>query len=202
MVATRMSTSKLMVLASTSRLVPEVALILCPPLKFPSLETRNWFSMALLTKLGYPEEHTGYQLPEVAEFEWDERIGEDLRKYAHQAGLTPGQFTAFAQLIANQELTADAETANNLADQQKALRADWGDTLEDREALIRGWLQMSEAPESMVEMLNERKLPLESMNWMLSIAIAKVASWPSRRLRPTNSRCSVLPMTFLSFPSK
>jgi hypothetical protein len=126
--------------------------------------------IGLLTKLGYPEDHTGYELPEVADFEWDKDMGEQMRHYAHKAGMTPGQFTAFAQQIAEQELGVTAEMDNELDDARKALRLDWGDTLEEREGLIRGWLEMSQAPEEMRELLNDRKLPLGTMNWLLSIA--------------------------------
>jgi hypothetical protein len=126
--------------------------------------------MALLGKLGYPEEHTGYKLPEVKDFEWDQDMGEALRKYAHESGLTPGQFEALATRIARQEQDADLISNTELSDQQKALRQDWGDTLETREDLIRGWLKMSEAPQSMTEMVNDRKLPLDTMNWLLGIA--------------------------------
>lgn len=124
----------------------------------------------LLKKLGYPDEHTAYKLPEAEDFEWDERMGEDLRKYAHQAGLTPGQFEAFARQIAEQERGANLQHEESLNESRKALRADWGDTLEAREDLIRGWLKHSDAPPSMVELLDNRELPLETMNWLLSTA--------------------------------
>ena len=124
----------------------------------------------LLNKLGYPEDHTGYKLPEVGDFEWDERMGEDLRKYAHEAGMTPGQFNAFASKIAQQELDASLEAQNSLEASRKEIRADWGDTLEERESLIRGWLDHSEAPESMRQLLNDKNLPLETMNWLYNTA--------------------------------
>lgn len=122
--------------------------------------------MTLLAKLGYPEEHTGYKLPEISDFEWDSSTGEDLRKYAHKAGMTPGQFTAFATQIAEREALSATTAKSELEDSQKALRTDWGDTLEDREALIRGWMEKSEAPESLRTMLNDRNLDLETMNWL------------------------------------
>lgn len=126
--------------------------------------------MTLLGKLGYPADPTGYKLPEVEGFEWDEDVGADLKKYAHTSGMTPGQFDAFAKQIATQEKDAELTTGQALADQQRDIRTAWGDAMDEREALIRGWLTHSEAPASTLEMLNDRKLPLETLNWMLGIA--------------------------------
>lgn len=157
--------------------------------------------MTLLGKLGYPEEHTGYELPKKDGFEWDERMGEDLRKYAHQAGLTPGQFTALSQQIMQQEIDADLAAGTAAEDARKALRADWGDTLEEREALIRGYLEHSEAPESMRQLLDNRELPLDSMNWLHSIAkqfkgdvapISKDGKTPTPALTPAEIETKLL----------
>ncbi len=126
--------------------------------------------VGLLQKLGYPEDHTGYKLPEIPDYEWNESQGETLRQYAHKAGLTPGQFDALAKQFAEQGQVTKAETENQLNEARKAIRMDWGDTLEDRESLIRGWLEHSEAPDSMKNLLKDRKLPLETMNWLHGIA--------------------------------
>lgn len=126
--------------------------------------------VGLLKKLGYPEDHTGYKLPEIADFEWNEDMADQLRKYAHESGMTPGQFTAFASRIAGQEHEADQTAEAALHETQKALRLDWGDTLEDREALIRGWLTKSDAPESLLKGINDRSLDVGTMNWLHSVA--------------------------------
>jgi hypothetical protein len=126
--------------------------------------------VGMLKKLGYPDEHTGYTLPIEEDFEWSETMGEDLRKFAHKAGLTPGQFTAFSKQIMEQEKIAAAESSNELGDTQKALRANWGDTLEDREALIRGWMDKSEAPQNLRKLLDERSLDVDTMNWLHNTA--------------------------------
>jgi hypothetical protein len=122
---------------------------------------------ALLTKMGKPEDHTGYKLPnDIEGFEWDETMGEALRQYAANAGLTTKQFDALSRQIAEQEQTAGREGNQALEDLRKELRLDWGDTLEDREAMIRGWLEKSDAPEDFKELFEERNLPLATMNWL------------------------------------
>ena len=126
--------------------------------------------VGLLKKLGYPEDHTGYKLPEVADFTWDETMGESLRQYAHKAGMTPGQFDAFASQIAQQEADADRQSLTALEESRKEVRLDWGETLEERESLIRGWLEHSDAPESMKTLLKEKNLPLDTMNWLYATA--------------------------------
>jgi hypothetical protein len=124
----------------------------------------------LMGKLGTPAEHTDYKLPEITDFSWDETMGEDLRKYALEAGMTVNQFTKFANKIGNQELEASTLSGAEMTTQQTALRQDWGDTLEPREALIRGWMQMSEAPSELQALMEKRELPLSTMNWLHGIA--------------------------------
>ena len=137
--------------------------------KLPDIDDAEGFD-ALISKLGKPEEYTGYTLPEIAEFEWDEGMGNDLRKYAHEAGLTPLQFKRFAEKIAGQELQAGTDITESTEQQRRELRDDWGDALDSRENLIRGWLKQSDAPDTMMEMLDERKLPAKTMKWLYAVA--------------------------------
>jgi hypothetical protein len=137
--------------------------------KLPALDDIEG-TAALLAKLGAPAEHTDYKLPELDEYSWDENKGEALRQYAQKAGLTKAQFNQFALLMAEQDRQAGSEATTALEAMRKELRLDWGDTLEEREGLIRGWMDKSDAPESMRELLDNRELPLESMNWLYSVA--------------------------------
>jgi hypothetical protein len=126
--------------------------------------------MGLLSKLGYPVDPTGYTLPEVEDFEWDDDVAADLKKYAHNSGMTPGQFDAFTKQIAQQEKEADLISGQALTDQRRDVKTAWGDAVNEREELIRGWLVHSAAPKSTVEMLDSGKLPLDTLNWMLTVA--------------------------------
>lgn len=125
---------------------------------------------SLLSKLGRPEEPSEYALPEVGEFEWSDDQSSELRKYAHEAGLTKNQFAKFAEKIAEQQLSTNRMNNETKMEIRKELRLDWGDTLEDREALIRGWLDKSDAPESMRSLLDEKSLPVDTMKWLHGIA--------------------------------
>jgi len=124
----------------------------------------------VLTKLGKPAEYTEYKLPEIADFEWDDTVGSDLRKYALEAGMTKKQFNTFAKKIGEQEMAAGLESSQALDDVRKALRSDWGDTLEEREDMIRGWMDKSDAPEHLRDALNDRNLPVDTMNWLYKTA--------------------------------
>lgn len=124
----------------------------------------------LFTKLGKPAEYTEYKLPELEDFAWDETIGQQLREYALEAGMTTAQFTKFATKIGEQERTADTTSGSEAEARKAALRADWGETLEEREALIRGWMELSEAPTELRDLLEARDLPLATMNWLHGIA--------------------------------
>ncbi len=125
---------------------------------------------ALLTKLGKPEDVAGYALPELEDFTWDESMSDDLRRYALDAGMTTKQFTAFATNIGKQELEASATAETASVDSRRLLREAWGEAQDDRESLIRGYLTHSDAPESLKTGLNDRKLPLETMNWLYEVA--------------------------------
>jgi hypothetical protein len=124
----------------------------------------------LLAKLGAPEDATGYALPDIENFEWDDNISVDLKKYAKEAGLTKAQFTKFASLIGGQEQQAGSATSTARDEQRNEVRTSWGEALSERENLIRGWLEKSEAPTDMVEGFNDKNLSLDTMNWLLSVA--------------------------------
>lgn len=126
--------------------------------------------MSLINKLGYPETPDAYTLPDIDGFEWDEDVSGDLKQYAHDAGMTPGQLTAFATKIAMQEKDAGLLNNQALADQQAEIQAAWGSAKAEREDLIRGWLEHSEAPSDTIEQLDNGELPLATLNWMRSIA--------------------------------
>lgn len=164
--------------------------------RMPTLDDENGIN-DLLTKLGKPAEYTEYKLPELADFVWDEKMGQSMREYALEAGMTTAQFTKFASKIAEQEKLADANGVTENENQKKALRLDWGDTLEERENLIRGWMDLSNAPPALVELLDNRDLPLETMNWLHSVAkefkgevapISKDGVPPSQQMTPADAR--------------
>ncbi|RLB66250.1 MAG: hypothetical protein DRH08_06650 [Deltaproteobacteria bacterium] len=125
---------------------------------------------ALMAKLGTPEEGTDYKLPELEDFTWGEETAAALREYALEAGMTVSQFTKMAAKVAAKEQDATALTSQAGEDLRKEIRLDWGDTLEDREALIRGWMDKSTAPESLRAQFEDRNLDLPTMNWLHGIA--------------------------------
>lgn len=125
---------------------------------------------ALMTKLGKPAESKEYGLPEIADFEWDTTMGDSLRQYAFDAGMTSKQFNVFATKIAEQEKASNGETEIAMTAARKNLRDDWGDSLESREDLIRGWMEHSNAPASLKEQFKDKNLDLDTMNWLYATA--------------------------------
>lgn len=124
----------------------------------------------LLIKLGKPEKHEEYKLPALDDFEWDDTIGNSIREYAFEAGMTASQFGKFATKIAEQERDANSASASDMVEQRKKVKDDWGDALIEREDLIRGWMDKSDAPEALRTLLNDGQLPLDTMKWFLDIA--------------------------------
>ena len=125
---------------------------------------------ALLAKLGKPEEPSGYELPEVNDFEWSDDVADRLRQTALESGLTKNQFKEFATRVAEQEISTNRMNNETKMEIRKELRLDWGDTLEDREDLIRGWLDKSDAPEAMRNLLDNHELPVATMKWLHGVA--------------------------------
>ena len=137
--------------------------------KLPGLDDIDG-QVALFEKLGAPTEATGYALPELEGFEWEEATGNELKKYAKEAGLTKAQFNTFASLIGTQDQDAGRVTDTAKEDSRKAIRDAWGEALGEREDLIRGWMEKSEAPEEMLQLFNDKNLPLPTMEWLHSVA--------------------------------
>jgi len=125
---------------------------------------------SLMAKLGAPEDVAGYKLPELEDFKWDEAQGDNLRRYALEAGMTAKQFAAFATNVAKQEQETGITAETALSALRQGLRADWGEALDERTALIRGYLQLSDAPETLIAGFKDNKLPLETMNWLYEVA--------------------------------
>jgi hypothetical protein len=124
----------------------------------------------LLSKLGRPEEPSKYDAPEIENFEWDDNMLRDLRTYAHEAGMTHTQFKVLAAKIAEQEINADKSTSAERQAEREKLKTDWGDAVEGRENLIRGWLEQSGAPKSMVDLLDNHSLPADTVKWLYDTA--------------------------------
>lgn len=142
--------------------VPGVAML-------PDIEDADG-QTGLLRKLGAPEKAEDYALPEIEEFEWDEGVANDLRAYAAEAGLTKAQFKRFATKIGEQERQAGLEAASAQTEAQKKLRQDWGADYDNREALIRGWMEKTDAPESMRQLVDDGNMSVEAMNWLYNTA--------------------------------
>jgi hypothetical protein len=125
---------------------------------------------ALMAKLGTPEDRADYALPEVNDFTFAEATATQLKEYAAEAGMTVTQFKKFAAKVAEREQT-DLQASNQTTeDQRRELRIDWGDTLEERSALIRGWMEKSEAPEQLRQQFENKNLDTNTMKWLHSVA--------------------------------
>lgn len=126
--------------------------------------------VGLLRKLGYPDSPDKYELPELDGFEWDGNMAGDLRKFAHEAGLTPGQLQAFAARIAAQERDADTRDKQEHQTRYSELKETWGDAYEENKALVRGYLKQSDAPAETREALDNETMPASALKWLHDVA--------------------------------
>jgi len=137
--------------------------------RLPSVDDPDGMT-ALMMKLGMPAESSEYALPEIEGFTWAEGVANDLRDYALQSGMTKAQFEKFSTLIAEQSLADNTQAERDLMDQRKALRDEWGETLENREAMIRGWLDKSQAPQEFLDQFENNALDVSTMQWLHQVA--------------------------------
>ena len=124
----------------------------------------------LMSKLGTPAEAADYKLPELDGFTWNNDQADTLRKYALEAGMTKGQFEKFANNVAKQEQETGITAETALSDIRKAVRDDWGEATDERTALIRGYLKLSDAPANLLAGLDGKNLDVTTMNWLHEVA--------------------------------
>lgn len=126
---------------------------------------------AALAALGRPEEPTGYELPEVPEgISLPEERVEALRKIAHEQGLNKDQFknmlNSVLELDAQQyKAHMDAVTA-----EQDAIKKEWGSAYDERSTQVIRMLELTQAPEGVVEMAKNGQLGADTLKWMYSVS--------------------------------
>lgn len=124
----------------------------------------------ILSKLGAPAEADKYALPDVEEWEWDDDYADQLKGFAQAAGMTQRQFNTFADKLAtsarDNNLTANAA----IEEARTALYKEWGQATDERKALIRGWMDKTEAPEELRELFEDGNMDASTMKWLHTVA--------------------------------
>tara|TARA_Y100000034_G_scaffold123003_1_gene169207 strand:- start:13954 stop:14970 length:1017 start_codon:yes stop_codon:yes gene_type:complete len=126
---------------------------------------------ALWTRLGRPDESTGYEgveVPEGLQFS-DERLA-TMQGIAHKHGLTKDQFKGMVNDVLAADATQQAAMAQETADSRKTLEAEWGATFSDRESQAIAMMERTGAPEILVNMAKEKAIGGETLAWFHKLA--------------------------------
>ena len=106
---------------------------------------------AVLTQLGKPAEMKDYALTEVDGMKLsDERTGE-LKRFAHESGLTKKQFDAFMGKVLTQDATSMSAADTAHQSEIDTLKGEWGATYDTRMAKVKKVLDLSGADASLIE---------------------------------------------------
>lgn len=126
---------------------------------------------AVLAALGRPEEPTGYEVPQAPEdFPIDNDRIEALRKLAHENGLTRDQFKG----VLSQVLEMDAAAYRQQKQAQEAdinsLKQEWGSAFDERNQRAAKMLELTQAPQGIIEMAKQGQLGADVAKWLYNIS--------------------------------
>lgn len=121
---------------------------------------------AVFSRLGLPEEATQYGDIEDESLQFNEGQLDTLKGLAFNAGLTKSQFEALAKQVGAktaEELQA-AKEAQEAA--QGTLKEQWGMTAEDKLKETKAFLERSNAPQNLVELMASNAVDAETTLWL------------------------------------
>jgi len=120
---------------------------------------------ALYKQMGRPDEVTGYEHPEGV----DATQMVEFAALAHGLGLTKAQYSKMVGSL--HEFTTKKADADNDAfvAAQRALKQEWGIVYEDNLQLVSSVMKGTGAPDSMMELAADNKLPPDAVKWLYNI---------------------------------
>ena len=125
---------------------------------------------AVLAQLGRPAEVNEYALTEVEGMALsDEKVGE-LKRFAHESGLTRKQFDAFMGKMLTQDASqmGVAQTAHEA--ELAELKGEWGAAYDQRTAKIAKMLELTGGEARLGESLTDGNLTANEMRWFHGLA--------------------------------
>lgn len=120
---------------------------------------------ALYKRMGRPDEVTGYDHPEGV----DATQMVEFATLAHSLGLSKTQYNKMVGSL-HEFTTKQADVANDaFVAAQRALKQEWGIVYEDNMQLVNSVMKGTGAPDEMMEMAANGKLPPEATKWLFNI---------------------------------
>jgi hypothetical protein len=119
----------------------------------------------LYTKLGRPEDATGYEHPEGT----DATKMKEFAELSHSLGLSKDQYGkmvgALADFTKKQEEVASAAFLQGV----RELKQEWGIVYEDNVQMVDQVMKGTQAPDYLKELAADGKMPAEGMRWLYNI---------------------------------
>jgi len=125
---------------------------------------------AFYARFGVPKESKDYVPGQKENWEWDADYLAELGDMARAAGLNKAQFKRLTEQMAERGVKLDEASEHQVHAENEKIKATWGEAHDANMTLIKNWLSMSEAPESLQDMINAGNLTVDSASWLLSMA--------------------------------
>jgi len=127
---------------------------------------------SVYTRLGRPEDATGYQIPKVdtGDIEMDMTMADVLKPIAHKYGLNQKQFAGIVADMTATNAQAAVEMRNQQAQNTAALSKEWGAAYTERVNKAANVAQATGAPAVLVEAVKNGQAGAETMKWLYSLS--------------------------------
>lgn len=125
---------------------------------------------AFKLRFGVPEESKDYAPADVENWDWDDEYVNNLRGMAQAAGLNKNQFKQFTKELATSGVSQEELRLSDLTAAKSEIKKEWGETYDERMTLMAGWLELSDAPGDLKDMVKEGNLTSDTANWLYSVA--------------------------------
>jgi hypothetical protein len=117
---------------------------------------------AILAALGRPADAETYALEGAT-------LTPEMKKMAHEMGLTQKQFGKMYEQVVKPNMDADAARNADLEKGRSELAAEWGYAFQTKEQQAQGILEKTGAPPALIEQAKAGKLGAETLRWMDSL---------------------------------
>ena len=126
--------------------------------------------------LGAPEKPEEYEFPELSDqpegFEVPRETVDRLRQYAHEIGMTKGQFKKFVEKMTTDEAKRFTESVSQLQEKWNGLIKEWGLATDERLKKAADVATKLGAPDQLIESMKNKTLDPDLVKFMYSVAEA------------------------------
>jgi len=123
-----------------------------------------------LKRMGLPDAADGYEALEGDTLSFVDGQFDTLKQWALDAGLTRSQFKAFAEKVGLDTYNQQSEAQKALDAELKVISDEWGLSAEAKYKETLDFAKKSDAPESLVSLLENKQLDAKTVMWLNGMA--------------------------------